>query len=253
MRTPSRLCAIVACVLAPAAVAQVHSGDITLSLNAGTITTNATSGPDRVFTATLGESFENFTSDPGFDCLSGTFPTPSRVGFTISGALKRWTGSSFTFPIDERMEIAFGGAAGFSVLTPASDSSTPGFSLSVGSNGQWHRHLEYTLLSPASDGIYLLPLSLFSTNPSIAASETFYILFNQNATTTDLEAAVQWVRDNILSPFCPADWDQSGGVDGDDVIAFFAQWDQSNADFNTDGGTDGDDVIAFFAAWDSGC
>ena len=252
MRTPFLVCAL-ACTIAPAALAQVHSGDIALTLNANTITTNATSGPDRVFTATLGESFENFTSDPGFDCLPGTFPTSSRIGFTIEGALKRWTGSSFAFPIDERLELAFGGGAGFSVLSPTFDTATTGFSLAVGSNGQWHRHLEYTLLSPATDGIYLLPLSLFSTNPSIAPSETFYILFNQNAPTTDLEAAVQWVRDNILNPFCPADWDHSGGVDGDDVIAFFGQWDQSNADFNNDGGTDGDDVIAFFAAWDSGC
>ena len=52
---------------------------------------------------------------------------------------------------------------------------------------------------------------------------------------------------------CPADWNQDTGVDGDDVISFFTDWDISNADFNEDGGTDGDDVIAFFARWDGGC
>jgi hypothetical protein len=52
---------------------------------------------------------------------------------------------------------------------------------------------------------------------------------------------------------CPADWNGDGGVDGDDVIAFFGEWDANNADYNGDGGTDGDDVIAFFADWDSGC
>ena len=52
---------------------------------------------------------------------------------------------------------------------------------------------------------------------------------------------------------CPADWNNDASVDGDDVVAFFSQWDQNNADFNTDGGTDGDDVIAFFARWDNGC
>jgi hypothetical protein len=54
-------------------------------------------------------------------------------------------------------------------------------------------------------------------------------------------------------PACPADVDNSGGVDGDDVIIFFALWDQNLMDFNGDGGTDGDDIIAFFARWDSGC
>jgi hypothetical protein len=60
-----------------------------------------------------------------------------------------------------------------------------------------------------------------------------------------------WQIDN-----CPADFDGSGGIDGDDVIAFFADWDQNGpcADVDGSGGADGDDVIAFFAQWDvSGC
>ena len=54
---------------------------------------------------------------------------------------------------------------------------------------------------------------------------------------------------------CPADYTHDGGVDGDDVIEFFALWDngQIGADFTGDGGVDGDDVIEFFGHWDSGC
>jgi hypothetical protein len=52
---------------------------------------------------------------------------------------------------------------------------------------------------------------------------------------------------------CPADWNGDFAVDGDDVIAFFSDWDRNEADFNADGGTDGDDVIAFFVRWDAGC
>ena len=54
---------------------------------------------------------------------------------------------------------------------------------------------------------------------------------------------------------CIGDYDCSGGVDGDDVIAFFADWDAglSGADVDGSGGVDGDDVIAFFGAWDTGC
>jgi hypothetical protein len=63
---------------------------------------------------------------------------------------------------------------------------------------------------------------------------------------------------NIISmqpTFCPSDFDQSGSVDGDDVIGFFAVWDNgdSAADFDQSGSVDGDDVIGFFAAWDAGC
>jgi hypothetical protein len=52
-----------------------------------------------------------------------------------------------------------------------------------------------------------------------------------------------------------ADYNHDEGVDGDDVIAFFADWDagEAGADVNQDGGVDGDDVIEFFAHWDAGC
>ncbi len=54
---------------------------------------------------------------------------------------------------------------------------------------------------------------------------------------------------------CPADYNTDGGVDGDDVIAYFGDWDISNieADFDRSGGVDGDDIIAFFANWDQSC
>jgi len=52
----------------------------------------------------------------------------------------------------------------------------------------------------------------------------------------------------------PGDYNADGGVDGDDIIAFFGDWDAGNeaADFNYDGGVDGDDIIGFFAEWDNG-
>ena len=53
---------------------------------------------------------------------------------------------------------------------------------------------------------------------------------------------------------CYADYTNDGGIDGDDVISFFADWDAANtcADVDLSGGVDGDDVIAFFGAWDAG-
>jgi hypothetical protein len=54
---------------------------------------------------------------------------------------------------------------------------------------------------------------------------------------------------------CFADLNCDGGVDGDDVIGFFIDWDSAgiDADINDDGAVDGDDVITFFALWDAGC
>lgn len=50
------------------------------------------------------------------------------------------------------------------------------------------------------------------------------------------------------------DYDGNGGVDADDIIAFFAQWDSGSslADINGDGSVDSDDILAFFAGWDAG-
>lgn len=57
----------------------------------------------------------------------------------------------------------------------------------------------------------------------------------------------------MLTVRCPADFNEDGGIDGGDVDAFFAQWENGNADFNQDGGVDGGDVIDFFDRWESGC
>lgn len=53
---------------------------------------------------------------------------------------------------------------------------------------------------------------------------------------------------------CAADFNCDGGVDGDDVSVFFAQWEtgESAADINADGGIDGADIGGFFASWEAG-
>ena len=54
---------------------------------------------------------------------------------------------------------------------------------------------------------------------------------------------------------CTADFNADGGVDGDDVNAFFASWESgdSSADVSLDGGVDGADVDVFFQQWENGC
>ena len=53
---------------------------------------------------------------------------------------------------------------------------------------------------------------------------------------------------------CIGDFNKDGGVDGEDVGAFFAGWENAvpAADVNRDGGIDGADVSAFFVFWSAG-
>jgi aminopeptidase S len=68
-----------------------------------------------------------------------------------------------------------------------------------------------------------------------------------------VEAAVDELRVEFRG--CrTGDFNQDGGIDGDDIIAFFSAWEtgQPAADYTLDGGVDGDDVVFFFNLWDSG-
>ena len=68
-----------------------------------------------------------------------------------------------------------------------------------------------------------------------------------------VEAGVDDVR-IVLHGCRTGDFDGTNGVDGDDVIAFFTAWDNSeiDTDYTNDGGVDGDDVVVFFSLWDAG-
>ncbi len=93
----------------------------------------------------------------------------------------------------------------------------------------------------------------FDLPPATGTGEAAHLLMSLtiNSQQTNLTGTAVLPGAGVI--VCPADWNQDGGVDGDDVIAFFTDWDRNAADYNHDGGTDGDDVIAFFANWDSGC
>jgi len=192
---------ISALAAAPAALAQ-HAGDVGLAVIDNRIVTGFyelgvfTPG-QRVFGSELGELFPDFTDEPGFVSLPGTFPVPSAITFNVLAAVRVWDGSGFgnTIP-SERISIGFGPLT--PVLTPLTDGFTPGFSLAVGSNGESHRHLEYTLLSPASGGIYLLQMNLVGNHPSMQASLPFWFVFNQNQSELEHDAAIEWTNTNIV-------------------------------------------------------
>jgi len=252
------------CVMAVACVAQSafaqHQGDILLTVNGGRIQTGAVLDggvldlDERVFLSTLGVAFPDFADDPGFDNLPGTFASGTSVGFRVRAALREWSGTSFSAIPDERMEMSFGPLG--PVQTPLADEVVTGFTIRVGSNGQWHRHLEYVLASPAESGIYLMEMTLFSSDVSIAESRPFWILFNQNESTTTLQQAAAWVVSHKL---CPADFNRDGFLDFFDYDDFVTCFETGgcggggSADFNGDGFVDFFDYDDFVSAFETGC
>ncbi|MBX3384730.1 MAG: PQQ-dependent sugar dehydrogenase [Phycisphaeraceae bacterium] len=70
---------------------------------------------------------------------------------------------------------------------------------------------------------------------------------------TSIDADGNGIPDECEFP-CPADFNQDGGVDGQDVEAFYTAWENAlpEADVNQDGGIDGTDVEVFFVAWEAG-
>lgn len=84
----------------------------------------------------------------------------------------------------------------------------------------------------------------------------FYVgarMKNSATTTSSIGANVSLIRAQVVP--CVGDFNQDGGVDGQDVEAFFIQWEQGEvaADVNRDGGVDGQDVERFFVRWSNGC
>jgi hypothetical protein len=100
--------------------------------------------------------------------------------------------------------------------------------------------------SGAYSGVTTPTLTINANDPSQSGTYTLAITNPCGVTTT---------TPAIIEVSCAADWNGDGGVDGDDVILFFQQWDQNDeaADFTGDGAVDGDDVIGFFGRWDVGC
>ncbi len=67
------------------------------------------------------------------------------------------------------------------------------------------------------------------------------------------QAAAAYLRDRV-GAWCPADFDDNGGVDGLDVEAFFTNWMASRmiADVDLDATVDAADVAAFLGVWSAG-
>ncbi|MBL8999632.1 MAG: right-handed parallel beta-helix repeat-containing protein [Phycisphaerae bacterium] len=109
-----------------------------------------------------------------------------------------------------------------------------------------------------------LQASMHTTLSGVEPGLILYFAFEEGSGTATANLAggdpgvftgeVSWYEPLACAPSCPADFNQDGGIDGADVDAFFAAWEngEASADVNRDGGIDGADVDTFFAAWESG-
>ncbi|MGE3106882.1 MAG: GC-type dockerin domain-anchored protein [Phycisphaerales bacterium] len=236
-----------------------HQGDVLLDVTSDAsprIRTNLIDDvtfevtPDvRVFTGMFDLlAGEYFTDEPGFDSLPGTFSPTSSIRFTIRRALRIWQSNNLDTIPPSHLLISFASLG--PVATPMTDIPVPGFSLPVGSNGEWHRHLEYTLSEPADPGVYVLELDLACTDDAVAPSRPFWLVFGQAATPADVDAAVEFIQRNLV---CPADFNADGVSDTRDFFAFLSAFFSDDADFNHDGFTNSQDFFEFLAAFFTGC
>ncbi len=250
--------------LATPTLAQVHEGDIILDTTTGQIRAGGLAAgvfeERSIFLTRLGENAPNVSSDPGFDCFPGSFPVGGRNGLTLIGALQEWNGAAFQASDAEHLRVEY--------LTLATDGPGPAagaeesvdtFTISVQSNGQWHRHFRWVLVDGPPVGVYAQRMRVRCDAGSPSASEEFYLLINQGgAPTTDVDAAAAWLEQLIgggaQCPACAADFDGNGGIDGADLGAFFASYESGEtcADVDANGGVDGADLAAFFFAYESG-
>jgi len=106
---------------------------------------------------------------------------------------------------------------------------------------------------PQPDGACCLPGFCLETTEDICGNIPDGVWAGAFSTCADLDSnGVADICDTGIP--CPADYNQDGGITGDDITAFFIDWSAAagHSDVNQDGGIDGQDVEYFFVRWEAG-
>lgn len=278
MHTPTLL--ITAALACAPALAQVHAGDMILSVDpANKIVVHGTDDigaivPNRVFAdrfGKLGPSLPNRTPDPGVNAIGGQFPSGQVVGLRITRAARLWTPSlttpgegEFCLIPDEQIEIR---KSGNTIVSPLADPADPatGPSIELGItdsiDGQFHEHGVYWLTTPFDAGIYLLEVAVWANGAT--PSDPVWLVFNQNRPQDEIDDAVTWLLANVagaggslcppITPTCPCDWNAGGGLSVQDIFDFLSGYFTGNGDFNNSGATTVQDIFDFLSCYFNGC
>ncbi|MFN9970078.1 MAG: hypothetical protein ACK58T_09290 [Phycisphaerae bacterium] len=248
-----------ALALVSAGASALHLGDLAVGLNNGRLATGVflINGDnaipllsERVFICTLGK-FPGFNDDPGMDSLENTFAASQAIGYSMRGSLRKWTGSGLTTAIDERLQTRFGTAATIRVSS-TDDTPVVGTTRTASSVGVWHHHIGYTLLTPATGGVYVLEFELWAPGGSLATSKPYWFVFNQNSDDATVQSVVAYLKQNVVQETCAADINADGLVDDSDFTLFAYGYNELLCkppgcpyDFNGDGAVDDSDFVVF--------
>ncbi|MFM9997190.1 MAG: GC-type dockerin domain-anchored protein [Phycisphaerales bacterium] len=227
--------------LPAAALGQVHAGDIILKYDGTRIIVGRVEGGQivygaRVVSGAFGDiGIPSATFNPGYDSEAGAFPPQQIVGLTVRRALRVWDGQDFDEVPEEQLRLT---KQQNTAETPPGDPPTcqVAGSLPLGlssSSGKLHQHPAYELLAPADPGVYLLELEAWMGAAGSAVSLPFWIVFSQEASLAEVEAAFEYAE-QILT--CPADFNRDGLLTVSDFGAFQTGYVVQNprADFNRD-------------------
>lgn len=116
----------------------------------------------------------------------------------------------------------------------------------TGASYRWRKDGVNLFNGPVHSGVTTSTLTINAYEPSQSGAYSLVITNPCGSVTSDAA---------VVDVTCPADFNNDGGTDGQDLFEFFEAWagGLSSADLNFDGGTDGSDVTAFFTRWESGC
>ncbi|MFK7884251.1 MAG: GC-type dockerin domain-anchored protein [Phycisphaerales bacterium] len=216
--------------------------------------------PQRVRSGVFGaEGFPNFTNDPGVDAELGELVPGMFVGFDLTAAVRAWDGD-FDQISDDTITVR---KSGINTVSPMSDMVVPGIvfgQANLDNGAGFHHHVQF-LLDPAlggsPSGLWLLEWELWTDAPGVERSEPLYIVFAQGDGEDELDDAVQWVRDNLVSQPCVADIATPfGQLNFFDVSAYIGLYNSQDpsADLAAPFGTwNFFDISAFIAAYNAGC
>ena len=194
-----------ACVLAIAtalplaAHAQLHEGDVTITVQAGQI---AVSGADHfhnvnglpIFEGDLGDLAGGpyKTDDPGYDSPVGTFAVNAIVNYRALGSLSFWDGTSWTNAVPSGVALQLDGNGGETTQWTGSGVSGDVLGLigQAGSDGKVHEHIDLSVTGANRTvaGAYLIQLQLVSDG--LADSSPFYMAFNRGLSAPSFHQAL---------------------------------------------------------------
>lgn len=240
-----------------------HAGDVYIDVESGQIVTGLVDEDEdveanvRVYESEFGESgVPGYSDEPGWEAFPGTFDPGSRLGWNALAGVQRWNGTGFDSGIDETITVTFG-----TLSFEIGSEPINGFDLLVATDGSFHRHLGFFLdglVNAPEVGIYMVELELYTVGNTPEASKPFWIVFNNEDSEEEHEAAVEWVETNMDGEVsCPGDINVDLAVNTDDFSEFLIQFGQTgpslSADLDSDQDVDIHDFSEFLINFGNDC